>query len=74
MPDSTRSEKMPGEKVICLYPGCEREAVEPPKKGDRLESRQGPPPRYCDNEEHNASSTFRELKRLEKEAAAKAQS
>lgn len=42
------------ETVICLYPGCERPAVPPPKHG-------GPPPRYCDIEEHNASSTYQAL-------------
>ena len=42
------------ETVICLYPGCERPAVDPPKHG-------GPPPRYCDNEDHNASSTFQAI-------------
>jgi hypothetical protein len=74
MPDITKSEKEPGEKVICLFPGCEREAVDPPKKADRRDTRQGPPPRYCDNEEHNASSTFQELKRLEQEKGASAPS
>ncbi len=72
MPDTNKSEKAPGEKIICLYPGCEREAVEPPNKEDRRETRQGPPPRYCDLEEHNARTTFQELKRLEKEGAAEA--
>jgi hypothetical protein len=52
---------------ICLYPGCEREAVPPPKT--QVNGRTGPPPRYCDNEEHNASSTYQELQRLEKERA-----
>lgn len=56
------------EKVICLYPGCEREAVDSPRKGEDP-TRQGPPPRYCELEEHNAASTFHELKRLEQEAA-----
>jgi hypothetical protein len=51
------------ERVTCLYPGCDREAVPPPKTA--VQGRTGPPPRYCDNEEHNASSTFQELKRLE---------
>ena len=69
MPETDKSEAAPGEKVICLYPGCEREAVPAPNADDRRAERQGPPPRYCDNEEHNASSTFRELKRLEKEGA-----
>lgn len=69
MPDITKSEKAPGEKVICLFPGCEREAVETPRTDDRRDTRQGPPPRYCDNEQHNASSTFQELKRLEQEGA-----
>ncbi|MDP2711927.1 MAG: hypothetical protein Q8O56_11970 [Solirubrobacteraceae bacterium] len=67
--ETTRSEKAPGEKVICLYPGCEQEAVEPPRKDNRA-ARQGPPPRYCENEEHNAASTFQEIKRLEQEGAA----
>jgi hypothetical protein len=50
------------ERVTCLYPGCDREAVPPPKTP--VPGRTGPPPRYCDNEEHNASSTYEELKRL----------
>ncbi len=54
------------EKLICLYPGCEREAVESPRKADNPK-RQGPPPRYCDLEEHNIASTHLELKRLEAE-------
>jgi hypothetical protein len=53
------------ERVVCLYPGCEREAVPPPKTA--VQGRTGPPPRYCDIEEHNASSTYQELQRLEKE-------
>ena len=57
------TETQTDEKVICLYPGCEREAVAPPKGAGP--GRQGPPPRYCDLEEHNAASTFQELKRLE---------
>jgi hypothetical protein len=55
------------ERVVCLYPGCEREAVPPPKTA--VQGRTGPPPRYCDIEEHNASSTYQELQRLEKEGA-----
>jgi hypothetical protein len=42
------------ESVTCLYPGCERDAVEPPRAG-------GPPPRYCDDEGHNAASTYQAL-------------
>jgi hypothetical protein len=42
------------EPVQCLYPGCERDAVQPPKAG-------GPPPRYCDDEKHNAASTYQAL-------------
>ena len=64
--ETARSEKAPGEKVICLYPGCDQEAVDPPRK-DNLPTRQGPAPRYCENMEHNAASAFHELKRLEKE-------
>ena len=70
MPDTTKSEAAPGETIICLYPGCEREAVATKGADERRDSRQGPPPRYCDLEEHNAASTFQELKRLEKEGAA----
>jgi hypothetical protein len=57
----TETESDAQERVICLYPGCEREAVAPPKAAVR--GRTGPPPRYCDIEEHNASSTHQELKR-----------
>ena len=45
MPDDTpvqegsKSEKAPGEKVICLYPGCENEAVDPPRKNETTTSR-----------------------------------
>jgi len=67
--DGTKSEKAPGEKVTCLYPGCEAEAVDPPRKNEDT-SRQGPPPRYCENEAHNAASTYQALKKLEQEAAA----
>jgi hypothetical protein len=44
------------ETVTCLYPGCENPAVPPPKHG-------GPPPRYCELEEHNASTTFQALQK-----------
>jgi hypothetical protein len=64
--ETARSEKAPGEKIICLYPGCDQEAVDPPRK-DNIPTRQGPPPRYCEKMEHNAASAFHELKRLEKE-------
>jgi hypothetical protein len=67
--ETARSEKAPGEKVICLFPGCEREAAEPKHK-DNAPTRQGPPPRYCDKEEHNAASAYQEMKRLEQEGAA----
>jgi hypothetical protein len=43
------------ETVICLYPGCESPAVPKHKHG-------GPPPRYCEKDEHNAASTFQALK------------
>ena len=49
------------ETVTCLYPGCDRPAVPPPKHG-------GPPPRYCDNEDHNASSTYQALQAQKAEA------
>jgi len=67
--ETARSEKAPGEKVICLFPGCDKEAVDPPRK-DNLPTRQGPPPRYCEDPEHNAASAFQEIKRLEKDGAA----
>ncbi len=56
------------EQITCLYPGCDRPAVEGPKTA--VNGRTGPPPRYCDDEDHNASSTFQELKRLEDEGHA----
>lgn len=55
------------ERETCLYPGCTKLAVEGPKVG--VNGRTGPPPRYCENEEHNAASTYQELKRLETEGA-----
>ena len=56
------------ERLPCLYPGCDRPAVDGPKTA--VGGRSGPPPRYCDLEEHNASSTFQELKRLAAEGEA----
>ena len=64
---STETKSDTQERMICLYPGCEREAVPPPKTA--VAGRTGPPPRYCDIEEHNASSTYQELQRREKEGA-----
>jgi hypothetical protein len=55
------SETTETETVTCLFPGCGRPAVPPPKHG-------GPPPRYCDIEEHNASTTFQALQAQKKEA------
>lgn len=49
------------EPVTCLYPGCDRPAMPPHKHG-------GPPPRYCDDETHNAASTYQALKDQEAEA------
>ena len=67
--ETARSEKAPDEKVMCLFPGCDQEAAEP-RHTDNAPTRQGPPPRYCDNENHNAASAFQEMKRLEQEGAA----
>jgi hypothetical protein len=53
------------ERATCLFPGCDNLAVEGPKTA--VNGRTGPPPRYCEIEEHNAASTFQELKRLEGE-------
>jgi hypothetical protein len=55
------------ERTTCLYPGCDNLAVEGPKTA--VNGRTGPPPRYCEIEEHNAASTFQELKRLEEDDA-----
>ena len=55
------------EPLVCLFPGCENPAVPPTNKSD-IPTRQGPPPRYCELEEHNAASAHIERKRLEKEA------
>jgi hypothetical protein len=70
MTETTKSEAAPDETVICLYPGCDREAVPIPNPDSRRDTRQGPPPRYCDDEGHNAASAYQELKRIESEAAA----
>jgi hypothetical protein len=43
------------ETVTCLYPGCDRPAVPKPKHG-------GPPPRYCEDETHHASSAYQAMK------------
>ena len=43
------------ETVTCLYPGCDRPAAPKHKHG-------GPPPRYCEDETHNASSAYEALK------------
>jgi hypothetical protein len=56
------------EQLVCLYPGCDKPALEPPNKTDNPK-RQGPPPRYCELEEHNAASAHLERQRLEKEAS-----
>jgi len=55
------------EAPTCLYPGCDRPAVPPPKGG-------GPHPRYCDNEDHNASSTFQAMQAQKGESGADAPS
>jgi hypothetical protein len=44
------------ETVACLYPGCDQPAAPPHKHG-------GPPPRYCENEDHNASSAYEAMKK-----------
>ncbi len=51
------------ETLTCLYPGCGRDAVPAPKFG-------GPPPRYCDDEGHNAGSTFQALQANKEDGAA----
>jgi hypothetical protein len=50
------------EAVTCLFPGCENPAVPPPKHG-------GPPPRYCEDENHNAGTTYAALNKDKDPAA-----
>lgn len=54
MSETEETEETVAETVTCLYPGCDRDAVAPPRSG-------GPPPRYCDDESHNAASTYQAL-------------
>jgi hypothetical protein len=54
--------------LVCLYPGCENPAAPPPNKTENPK-RQGPPPRFCEREDHHAASAHQERLRLEKEAA-----
>jgi len=56
------------ETLMCLFPGCESPAVPPPDKTGNPK-RQGPPPRFCELDEHNASSTHQERRRLDNEAS-----
>jgi hypothetical protein len=65
MSTETDTETQAPKREICLYPGCDNLAVEGPKTA--VNGRTGPPPRYCEIEEHNAASTFQELKRIEAE-------
>jgi hypothetical protein len=65
----TGTEKLT-EREECLFPGCTNLAVQGPKPA--ANGRTGPAPRYCEIEEHNASSTFQALKRLEAEGASAA--
>ncbi len=44
----------------CIYPGCERPAVPPHPLG-------GPPPSFCDREDHNALTAHQERQRIERE-------
>jgi len=67
MSTDTDTETQAPKRETCLFPGCDNLAVEGPKTA--VNGRTGPPPRYCEIEEHNASSTFHELKRLEQEGA-----
>lgn len=46
--------------TACIYPGCGRPAVPPHPLG-------GPRPAFCDREDHNALTAFRERRRLEEE-------
>jgi len=62
MSDSETETEPEGEVLTCLYPGCERDAVPGPKFG-------GPPPRYCDEEGHNAASTYQALHGKKDDAA-----
>jgi hypothetical protein len=44
------------EAGVCIYPGCDRPAVQHPLGG--------PPSAFCDLEEHNALSAHQERQRL----------
>lgn len=57
------------ETLMCLFPGCDSPAVPPPDKTGNPK-RQGPPPRFCEREDHNAASAYQERQRLENEASA----
>ena len=50
------------EPVICIYPGCDREAIPPHPKG-------GPRPQYCDLEEHNAFTAHQAHERAAAESS-----
>jgi len=41
----------------CIYPGCDRPALPPHPLG-------GPPPAFCDREDHNALTAHQERQRL----------
>jgi hypothetical protein len=51
------------DEEICIFPGCDRPPVPRHELG-------GPRPRFCDLEEHNASSAHLARKALEEEEAA----
>jgi hypothetical protein len=57
------------EELVCLYPGCDNPAVPALNKTENPK-RQGPPPRFCEREDHNAASAHIERQRLENEASA----
>ncbi|MGH2917933.1 MAG: hypothetical protein ACRDLS_04935 [Solirubrobacteraceae bacterium] len=46
---------------ICMFPGCDRLAVESKERGFG----DGYKARYCDLEEHNAASMYQALKKQE---------
>lgn len=54
----------PRQPKICIYPGCQRPAVPPHPLG-------GPPPSFCDLEEHNALTAHQARQRVAAEQRSK---
>ena len=64
--ETARSEKAPGEKVICLYPGCEQRGRRRPAQGQRPDAAGPAPALLRRTRSTTPASTYQALKRLEK--------